>query len=120
MQVARSGNLLAVICTVMIQLRFPFYVFNFSRSLLKLLTHIILRLQVANLVANYYFTTPQKIYKVLNDPIFIDSAILQPTLHPINKTGTSQVGSLSKTRQYSRNNCWKHLGKSSVFQTTMW
>ena len=57
MQVARSGNLLAVICTVMIQLRFPFYVFNFSRSILKLLTHKILRLQVANLVANDNFTT---------------------------------------------------------------
>ena len=109
MQVARSGKLLAVICTVMIQLRFPFYVFNFSRSLLKLLTHIILCLQVANLVANDNFTTPQKHYKIFIDPIFIDSGILQPTLHPINKTGTSQVGALSKTRQNSRNNCWKHL-----------
>ena len=29
----------------------------------------------------------------------------------LNKTGSSQVGAISKARKYSKNNCWKHLEK---------
>ena len=29
----------------------------------------------------------------------------------VNKTGTSQVGAISKAQKYSRNNYWKHLEK---------
>ena len=29
----------------------------------------------------------------------------------MNKTGTSQVGAISKAQKYSRNNYWKHLEK---------
>ena len=30
---------------------------------------------------------------------------------PTNKTGTSQVGAISKAQKYSMNNYWKHLEK---------
>ena len=36
-------------------------------------------------------------------------------LYPYNKTGTSQVGAISKAQKYSRNNYWKHLKKKIVF-----
>ena len=32
-----------------------------------------------------------------------------------NKTGTSQVGAISKAQKYSRNNYWKHLEKIDFF-----
>ena len=37
-----------------------------------------------------------------------------PVLYP-NKTGSSQVGAISKAQKYSRNNYWKHLQKI-IFQ----
>ena len=33
-----------------------------------------------------------------------------------NKTGSSQVGAISKAQKYSKNNYWKHLGKFFFFQ----
>ena len=35
----------------------------------------------------------------------------------LNKTGTSQVGAISKAQKYSRNNYWKHLEK---FKKSIW
>ena len=33
-----------------------------------------------------------------------------------NKTGSSQVGAISKAQKYSKNNYWKHLEKFFFFQ----
>ena len=33
----------------------------------------------------------------------------------LNKTGTSQVGAISKAQKYSRNNYWKHLKRINFF-----
>ena len=33
----------------------------------------------------------------------------------LNKTGSSQVGAISKAQKYSRNNYWKHLQKINFF-----
>ena len=38
----------------------------------------------------------------------------------LNKTGTSQVGALSKAQKYSRNNYWKHLEKTIFFNKIIW
>ena len=35
----------------------------------------------------------------------------------LNKTGTSQVGAISKAQKYSRNNYWKHLEKINFFKS---
>ena len=32
-----------------------------------------------------------------------------------NKTGTSQVGAISRAQKYSRNNYWKYLKKNNFF-----
>ena len=34
----------------------------------------------------------------------------------MNKTGTSQVGAISKAQKYSTNNYWKHLEKMIIFK----
>ena len=37
-----------------------------------------------------------------------------------NKTGTSQVGAISKAKKYSRNNYWRHLEKSIFLKKYFW
>ena len=41
--------------------------------------------------------------------IFAFCYTLMATFTGLNKTGTSQVGAISKAQKYSRNNYWKHL-----------
>ena len=52
--------------------------------------------------------------------IFLYRLLLTPKQSQIilnrNKTGSSQVGAISKAQKYSRNNYWKHLQKINFFQ----
>ena len=41
----------------------------------------------------------------------IEYCILRTSLEIPNKTGSSQVGAISKAQRYSKNNYWKHLEK---------